>query len=134
MAEEMLLAGRRILVVEDEYFIAQDICDVLSKWGAEIIGPASRLTDGLELAQRSTRIDCALLDYNLHGESSLDIAQSLLERGVPFVILTGYDAKGIPEELGPRLIKPFDEDILCKTVLGTIAKSANLTRASLTRT
>ena len=45
-----VLAGRRILVVEDEYFIAQDLQMLLQEIGAEPVGPVPTLQQALDLA------------------------------------------------------------------------------------
>lgn len=112
------LEGKRILVVEDDYLIAQDLCDLLSSYGAEIVGPAGRVDDGLELAQNTARLDCAVLDLNLRGESAADIARVLRSRHVGVVIVSGYDSGDIAEEFAdtPRLVKPVDSNRLCRTV------------------
>jgi CheY-like chemotaxis protein len=115
---QSLLAGKRILVVEDEYFIAQEICDLLDECGAKIVGPASRLKQGIALARETEPLDCAVLDLNLDGESVADVARTLRARKIGFILLTGYDVGGIAEEFSdaPRLIKPFDKEGLCEAV------------------
>lgn len=101
------LSGKRILVVEDEYYIAADIRRVLEAEGAVVIGPAGHLGQGLALVEEP--IDAGLLDVNLHGEASFGIADRLAARGVPYTFVTGYDSWAIPEhyETVPRLTKPF---------------------------
>lgn len=101
------LAGKRILVVEDEYYIAADLRQALGQEGAVVIGPAACLEDGVALAGEA--LDAALLDVNLHGEYSFAVAEALDGRGVPYMFLTGYDSSAIPEryDAAPRLIKPF---------------------------
>lgn len=119
------LDGRRILVVEDDYFLAQDMCQILETGGAQIVGPASRVAEGLALAQDTADLDFALLDLNLAGESASEIAVALTSRSVPFVLVTGYDVGGIAQEISnaPRLVKPIDEDDLIRTVEREIAAS-----------
>ena len=101
------LSGKRVLVIEDEYYIAADLQRVLDAEGAIVIGPAGRLDDGLELA--ATPLDAALLDVNLHGEPSFAIADRLHAARVPYVFVTGYDSWTIPDgyRAVPRLTKPF---------------------------
>jgi len=102
------LAGKQILVVEDEYFIASDLRRALAAEEALVIGPVSGLAAGLELAEREG-IAAALLDVNLEGDSSLAIADRLAARGVPFVFVTGYDDWALPDGYRhvPRIAKPF---------------------------
>jgi len=91
------LQGRRVLVAEDEYMIAQEIAETLSDAGAEIIGPVPSVSDALRLAAAEDRIDCALLDVNLGNEAIWPAVDMLLARGVPLVLATGYDASAIPQ-------------------------------------
>lgn len=120
-----VLAGKRILVVEDEYFIAQDVCDVLRDCGADIVGPAWRLDQGVRLAKESDPLHGAVLDLNLAGTISADIAHTLQARNICFILLTGYDVGAIAEEFCdvPHLVKPFDADELCHVVSREIAAS-----------
>lgn len=101
------LHGKRILIVEDEYFIASDIKRTLTEAGAIAVGPAGTLRTALALAEQD--LDIALLDLNLDGEYSYPIAQRLRDRAVPFAFLTGYDPWALPAAYAdvPRLGKPF---------------------------
>ena len=108
--QSLLLRGRQLLVVEDEYMIADDLSRALQERGASVIGPAGSVEDALELLQTEPRIDGAVLDINLRGECAYPIADALRARGVPFVFATGYDAWAIPEIYAgvPRLEKPVN--------------------------
>lgn len=85
------LAGKSILVVEDESVVARMLDDLLSDRGVHVVGPAGTLASALALAD-SESFDCALLDVNLNGERSLPVAQVLQRRGIPYVLATGYIA------------------------------------------
>lgn len=104
------LTGRKILLVEDEYFIAQDMTRVLQEKGAEIAGPVPSVEDALNLIERTDRLDGAVLDINLRGHMAFPVADALIGRGVPFVFSTGYDDRQIPSRYGhvPRCEKPVD--------------------------
>lgn len=91
MMPGQMLAGKRILVVEDEFIVAAMIGDILEDEGAEVVGPAGSLGEGLALAERE-RLDAAVLDWNLGGQPGAPVARALRTRGVPFVIATGYGA------------------------------------------
>jgi PAS domain S-box-containing protein len=100
---------RRILVVEDEPFVALQLQTDLEGEGHEVIGPASSLAQGLQLAQ-SAGFDAALVDIRLGRDTSAMIAEQLLARQVPFAFATGYsDSSMLPEHLHavPRLRKPY---------------------------
>ena len=100
---------RRILIVEDEPFVALQLRTDLEGEGHEVIGPASSLAQGLKLAQ-SEGLDAALVDIRLGRDTSATIAEHLLARQIPFAFATGYsDSSMLPEHLHavPRLRKPY---------------------------
>lgn len=126
------LAGRKVMIVEDEYFIADDLAAALKSAGAEVIGPASSDDEALALLDASTP-DFAVLDINLRGDVSFRVADELSARKLPFVFATGYDARTIPERhaLAPVWQKPFDIDALVAALAGRadLPSPANRTQA-----
>jgi CheY-like chemotaxis protein len=108
------LTGRRVLVVEDEYFLADDLGRALTQLGAEVLGPVATREEAFELLASGERIDLAVLDINLQGESVFPVADTLLEQGVPFLFATGYDQTAIPLQYQqvPRWEKPFAPEAL----------------------
>jgi len=102
------LRDLHILVVEDEYLLADELCGMLADEGATIIGPAPRVDAALELLDREPRPSLAVLDVNLQGRTAWPVADALLARGIPFVFLTGYDPAAIPRAYAhvPRAGKP----------------------------
>jgi len=82
--------------------------DTLAEIGCEVIGIASRFDDAVEKV-KSLAFDIAILDVNLNGRNTFPIADSLTERGVAFVVATGYGATDLPQSLQrvPILQKPF---------------------------
>jgi DNA-binding response OmpR family regulator len=111
------LQGRRVLVIEDEYFIADDLKTALQAAGAEVLGPAATRQDAIALLQKS-RPDIAVLDINLRGDTSFAIADELKSLRVPFLFATGYDANSIPARFADRTLfqKPFDPDRLAAAI------------------
>lgn len=111
------LSGRRILVVEDEYFIAEELAAALTALGAIIVGPAATMERALELLA-APGCDLAVLDINLKGKSNFRLADILASRGVPFVFATGYDDAAVPayHKNVPRWEKPFDAVALAATL------------------
>lgn len=83
------LAGKRILIVEDEPIVAMCLEDMLECLGCQVVGTAARLSEGLKLADE-TEMDAAILDVNLGLDRSYPIADRLLARSIPFVFATGY--------------------------------------------
>ena len=109
------LSGRCVLVVEDEYFVADDIERAIRRLGADVVGPVPTRDEALEiLAAPPSRIDLAVLDINLRGETVFPVADALVAGGVPFVFATGYEQTSVPGrfEQIPRWEKPVDADAL----------------------
>ena len=111
------LAGYRMLVIEDDYLVAQDLCTALRRRGAEVIGPAPSMSRARELLSGS-RPHCALLDVNLNGELVFDLAEELRARQIPTIFTTGYDAAFLPAALRgtPCLQKPIDLNALLRVI------------------
>jgi DNA-binding response OmpR family regulator len=81
--------GSRVLIVEDEFFIALDIGQQLEDAGFEVVGPAPSVAKALDLVEEQG-CDVAVLDVNLGGETSEPVARKLQEADKPFVVLSGY--------------------------------------------
>ena len=90
-------AGQRILLVEDDFYIAEDMTFQLEAGGAKVVGPVASVGAAIGLIEQTERIDGAVVDVNLQGVMSWPIADALFRRGVPFVFATGYDRAFIPE-------------------------------------
>jgi CheY-like chemotaxis protein len=112
------LAGRHVLVVEDEAIISMMVEDALADAGARIIGPASSVEKALALIARGEVIDAAAMDMNLNGHLATPVAHALAARNIPVVMLTGYDRAGVPEELRslPLVPKPFSPERLVAAI------------------
>ena len=111
------LQGRRVLLVEDAFLIADALAKLLTAQGVEVVGPVGQLDDALALAT-SERLDAAILDINLHGELSYPVVDALQERGVPVVFATGYASTVIPAAYAEvqRWEKPFDYTTLARAL------------------
>ncbi|MCF6114340.1 response regulator [Mesorhizobium muleiense] len=99
-----------VLVVEDEWLIAEDIAAYLRASGHKVIGPAPSVAAALRLI-RENHVDAALLDVQLHGETSLAIAEELQTRQIPFACLTGFGPRDVPPGFaGSKFVrKPADQ-------------------------
>lgn len=113
--------GRKILIVEDETMIAIMLEDMLDELGYGVAGIAAKTPQALELIDR-VPIDAAILDLNLAGQDSYDIAAALEERGVPFLFSTGYAALAVEERYRERpfLQKPFRQEELQRALSGML--------------
>ena len=87
----MSLQDRLILVVEDEFLIAEDLEDKFADVGARVIGPAPTIEAALGLIDAQPRIDGALVDVNLGGKPAYSVVDALQSRGIPFVLTSGYE-------------------------------------------
>ena len=116
------LSGARILVVEDEYYLAEDIAAALQDAGAEVVGPFGSLRQA-EAPLAAGGLDGAVLDMNLRGEPAFGLAERLQAAHVPVVIVSGYSREALPEKLGtvPRLEKPVDSRLAVKALAQAIA-------------
>lgn len=125
-SEPTAAAGRRVLVVEDEPMIRLLLDDMLTDLGYTMAAEAGRLEEALAVA-KDGEFDVAILDVNLNGQPISPVVDVLTARGVPFVFVSGYAKRGIPEEHSaiPLLQKPFQADGLARALAAIVPKSAN---------
>ena len=104
---DRLLAGRHILVVEDEMMCLILIEEILTDLGASVAAAAT-VVQALALIDAQI-FDVATLDVNLNGNKSYPVAEALAARGVPFVFSTGYSDHALRDGYRDRpvLKKPF---------------------------
>ena len=88
------LEGKTILIAEDEMLVAMELESMLEALGCTILGPAKSAKRALALLDREGA-DAALLDLNLLGSYDASLAKRLLERGIPFAVVTGYSAEAL---------------------------------------
>lgn len=102
------LRGLAVLIVEDEFYLADDIAAALGEVGARVLGPCGRVEDARRLLEGGEQVDLAILDIDLVGDRVFPVADMLRARGAPFLFMTGYDPDVIPSRLSdaPRLEKP----------------------------
>lgn len=108
---EELLAGARVLLVEDEFVIALDFQILLYRFGCEVLGPVGSVAEALVIL-RHERPDAALLDVNLRDGLVVPVAERLTAMAVPFLLVTARDARRLAEPVlqgAPALGKPVDE-------------------------
>lgn len=122
----------RFLVVEDSWLLAMGLQDMLAELNCSVDAVASDLDAALSLAA-SGSFDAAILDYWLHDRAVTPVAKTLLDRGVPFAIATGYGVSDIAADLRhvPVLVKPYIiEDVRgVLEVLGSMSTGQPVARA-----
>lgn len=111
-------ALRRILVVEDDFFLADDLAQEFEQAGFEVLGPAGTVADALSLIERT---DCAaaVLDVNLGKETSELIALRLAGSSKPFVVISGYSRDQLPPAYNgaPLVNKPLKAAFVVDSVI-----------------
>ena len=116
------LAGKRVLIVEDEPLIAENLAFELAQNGAEVIGPVASVEAALDVLG-NTNLDGVTLDIKLMGEMAHPVADVLADRDIPFVFLTGYDAGAVPARHANvhRVEKPMTPDVVRRALEATFA-------------
>lgn len=83
----------RVLVVEDDYFIAHRLAEELERLGVEVVGPFGDVDDAVEVVNDA---DAAILDVRIRNETSYPVADCLRGRQIPFLFYTGLQANSVP--------------------------------------
>jgi DNA-binding response OmpR family regulator len=111
------LTGCRVLVVEDEYFIAIDLAAILTEHGAEVVGPVPTLDEAVEKILAGG-FDVAVLDIGLVDGFSFAVSDELGRKGIPFMFVTGYSKAELPAALAdvPFLQKPCGASELVSSI------------------
>lgn len=104
------LSNRTVLLVEDEFFQAEDLAQALAAEGATVVGPCRNPEEAARHLNDGPSVDLAVIDINLGSGPSFEVADLLTRRGVPFAFATGYGAAVLPPRHAdrPRWEKPFD--------------------------
>ena len=121
MADRSLKACR-ILVVEDEYFLADELAQELADAGAIVLGPVPTIDQALAVMEEEAAPDGAVLDVNLGGVLVFSLADTLIERGVPIIFTTGYDPNTLPVRFAnvPICGKPINVELIATAIGRTI--------------
>jgi CheY-like chemotaxis protein len=115
----------RVLIVEDVALLAMELAAIVEEMGCTVVGPVGQLTRALAEADAGV-LDAALLDLNLHGQSSEKVAILLAARGIPLAFVTAYSPAVKASAFGHRPIvqKPFQpadiQNVLRKLLPGKL--------------
>jgi CheY-like chemotaxis protein len=114
-----------VLVLEDEWIIADQIEAALEDAGYAVVGPVGRVDAAMALL-KSRAVDAAVLDINVHGDRSFRVARKLAQDAIPFIFLSGYARTELPAALSkrPLMQKPIDLPVLCRYVASLLPTSA----------
>ncbi len=124
-ASDLRLKALSILIIEDEYILAEDAQRVLLRAGAGVVGPFGTAGEALAAVVRH-RPDCALVDLNLGAGPDFGPARALRAHGVPVVFFSGYDAAVIPADFRHAhfLQKPIHMPMIVDVVASVCGRSA----------
>lgn len=95
----------RLLIVEDEWLIADDYASILGQAGYGIVGPCPSVGAALATLEQES-VDAALLDIQLQGETSFPVARRLQNLNIPFAFLSGQGREHLPSEVADCLLFP----------------------------
>jgi len=110
-----------VLIVEDEWLIAEDHAETLRDADYQVVGPFASVGEALAAIELN-RIDAACLDVELRNERSYAVAERLQQLGIPFVFLSGHDERSLPPAMRglPVLSKPVEPKRLLSAVAGMV--------------
>jgi PAS domain S-box-containing protein len=125
--DKQSLAGKRMIIVEDEPLVAMDLESCLAAAGCETVGTAGTVREAKTLCAEA-ECDAALIDVNLAGQPVDGLAAALTKRNIPFAFVTGYGREALPQGFRDALMvaKPFDEAALIATVELLMYQSASV--------
>jgi CheY-like chemotaxis protein len=108
-ASELPLAGRKILIVEDEAPIALNLAAAVAEAGGVVVGPTASVAASFALMAEHT-LDGALLDIRLRGETSFPLADVLAVLNIPFIFVSGLSSALMPypHRDRPLFDKPYE--------------------------
>ena len=109
------LTGHAVLIVEDEPLVALDIVESFRKAGASVL-TASKVQDGLSLASHPD-LSAAIVDFGLSDGDGTALCECLKERGIPFILHSGYTHVTDACHASVVIPKPVSPDVLVETVL-----------------
>jgi CheY-like chemotaxis protein len=115
------LAGKRILIVEDEQMLDY-LANAIVAERAEVIEPVATANAALDVIA-NTPVDGVTLDLKLAGEMTFQVADALAARNIPFIFLTGYGAADVPARHAnvTRVEKPVAPRAVCRALEAAIA-------------
>lgn len=114
------LAGLAVLVLEDDYYLADDTQRALEAAGARVAGPFADVAESLSLLAEG-RVDCGVLDINLGAGPSFATARALRRRHVPFVFLSGYGREILPEDFDD--VELLEKPVEPRALIDAIARA-----------
>ena len=119
------LGGKSVLIVEDEFLIGLMLIKEITRVGGTSLGPVTSVAGALKEIE-SRPVDAVILDAKLVDGSAADLAACLDARGIPYVVVSGYDKENLPNGLrrAPFVAKPILVPVLIEAIEGLAAGHA----------
>ncbi|MGN6779639.1 helix-turn-helix domain-containing protein [Rhizobium sp.] len=126
MAASQIAEGTRVLLVEDDYFIASDLARRLDQLGFDVVGPLPGVEEALERIRAGDNIAAAMLDIRLSGEMVFPVADELERRAVPFIFATAFDPQVVPARHADKLLlrKPLEDRAIVAALANVLEPAA----------
>ena len=107
------IRGKRIMIVEDEALVAMILEDQLEDLGFSIAAICANVAEAMKAVDESAP-DAAILDVNLGGQLVYPVADRLIDRGIPFVFVTGYGRESVDQRYSSIRVleKPVERQTL----------------------
>ena len=122
LASTTPLNGVRVLVVEDSWHLASALKSIVENGGMEVVGSAATLAEA-ERFLDSSEPDMAIVDVNLQGEETYGLIEQLVARGIPVIIISGYEVLPAVTDLADAVLKkPIRASALLSTLQRIAAK------------
>ena len=124
--DEAILAGATVLLLEDEFLINLSTAEMIEAMGCTVL-PFMHLNDAKE-AVKDFVPDLALLDVNVEGVMSYELAEGLKQRNVPIIFLTGYGSPAMHGDWRdhPVCRKPCKADLLKELMITALRTGRDL--------
>jgi len=121
------LPGERILIVEDEALVAMILEDQLADLGISVAATCASVPEAMRAIEKSAP-QAAILDVNLRGQLVYPVADRLMDRGIPFVFVTGYGRESIDRRYS--FVKVLEKPVERQALEGLFAATAELSSAA----
>ena len=116
----------KVLIVEDEFIIADEIATIVEAAGHAVVGPVGALDEALRALDRDPP-DFAIIDASLRGTSSAPLAERLRALRLPFCVCTGYRREDLRPGFGDVLVVP--KPVRASTLAGLLRSTADRLRS-----
>jgi len=123
-----MFSEARVLIAEDNPYLAMDLSNAVADLDGKIVGPASSLAEALQLLEQHP-VAAAIVDSQLGEQDTVSLVRILAQRRIPFVIHTSAPVSTTISALHPEvpvLIKPLQPQAVITCLLDEMRKFQQL--------